>query len=139
MKPFTMQSPPTSCDLILHQSKYSPQHPVLKHPRSMILPVLFVTYYKGQKHPIQTVTSRHPYATSPHTCIVYTRTPASSTALPNHLLKCCQKLKPKISYPKSLERTKRQWLDLTPTSHSSFVDTFTGAHLHFTREKLREA
>jgi hypothetical protein len=33
-----MQFSPTSCHLIPLGSKYSPQHPVLKHPQSMFLP-----------------------------------------------------------------------------------------------------
>jgi hypothetical protein len=33
-----MQFSPTSYDFIPLRSKYSPQHPVLKHPQSMFLP-----------------------------------------------------------------------------------------------------
>jgi hypothetical protein len=33
-----MQFSPISRSIILLRSKYSPQHPVLKHPQSMFLP-----------------------------------------------------------------------------------------------------
>jgi hypothetical protein len=33
-----MQSSPASCHLIPLRPKYSPQHPILKHPQPMILP-----------------------------------------------------------------------------------------------------
>jgi hypothetical protein len=33
-----MQFSPISCQFISLRSKYSPQHPVLKHPQSMFLP-----------------------------------------------------------------------------------------------------
>jgi hypothetical protein len=33
-----MQFPPTSRHFILLRSKYSPRHPVLKHPQSVFLP-----------------------------------------------------------------------------------------------------
>jgi hypothetical protein len=38
MKLLVMQFPPTSRHLISLRSKYSPQHPVLKHPQSVFLP-----------------------------------------------------------------------------------------------------
>jgi hypothetical protein len=38
MKHFTTQFSPASCHFISLRSKYSPQHPVLKHPQSMFLP-----------------------------------------------------------------------------------------------------
>jgi hypothetical protein len=38
MKLLIMQFSPTSGHIISLRSKYSPQHPVLKHPQSMILP-----------------------------------------------------------------------------------------------------
>jgi hypothetical protein len=38
MKPLITQFPPISCHFISLRSKYSPQHPVLKHPQSMYLP-----------------------------------------------------------------------------------------------------
>jgi hypothetical protein len=38
MKLLIMQSPSASCHFLPHRSKYSPQHPVLKHPQSMFLP-----------------------------------------------------------------------------------------------------
>jgi hypothetical protein len=37
MKLLIMQFPPISCQFISLQSKYSPQHPVLKHPQSVFL------------------------------------------------------------------------------------------------------
>jgi hypothetical protein len=33
-----MQCSPVSCHLISFRSKYSPQHPILKHPQSVFLP-----------------------------------------------------------------------------------------------------
>jgi hypothetical protein len=39
MKLLLMQFSPTSCHFISLLSKYSPQHPVLKHPQSMFLPL----------------------------------------------------------------------------------------------------
>jgi hypothetical protein len=38
MKLLIMQFSPTSCHFISLRSKYSPQHPVLKHPQSILLP-----------------------------------------------------------------------------------------------------
>jgi hypothetical protein len=38
MKPLIMQFSPTSCHFVYLRSKYSPLHPVLKHPQSMFLP-----------------------------------------------------------------------------------------------------
>jgi hypothetical protein len=38
MKFLIMQFSPTSCHLIFVRSKYSPQHPVLKHPQYIFLP-----------------------------------------------------------------------------------------------------
>jgi hypothetical protein len=38
MKLLIMQFPPNSCHFIPLSSKYSLQHPVLKHPQSMVLP-----------------------------------------------------------------------------------------------------
>jgi hypothetical protein len=38
MKLLIMQFSPTSCHFISLRSKYSPQHPVLKHPQSMFPP-----------------------------------------------------------------------------------------------------
>jgi hypothetical protein len=37
MKLFIIQFSPTSCHFISLRSKYSHQHPVLKHPQSMFL------------------------------------------------------------------------------------------------------
>jgi hypothetical protein len=38
MKRLIMQCSPASRHFISLRSKYSPQHPVLKHPQSMLLP-----------------------------------------------------------------------------------------------------
>jgi hypothetical protein len=38
MKHLIMQISPTSCHFVSVRSKYSPQHPVLKHPQSVFLP-----------------------------------------------------------------------------------------------------
>jgi hypothetical protein len=38
MKLIIMQFSPTSCLIIPLWSKYSPQHPVVKHPQSLFLP-----------------------------------------------------------------------------------------------------
>jgi hypothetical protein len=38
MKLLIIQFSPTSCHIISLWPKYSPQHPVLKHPQSMFLP-----------------------------------------------------------------------------------------------------
>jgi hypothetical protein len=40
MKLLIMQFSPTSCHFISLRSKYSPQHPVLKHPQSIIRMVI---------------------------------------------------------------------------------------------------
>jgi hypothetical protein len=40
MKLLIMQFPPIFRHIIPPRSKYSPQHPVLKHPQSMFLPIL---------------------------------------------------------------------------------------------------
>jgi len=38
MKLLIMQSSPASCHILPLSSKYSPQHPVLKHPQPMLFP-----------------------------------------------------------------------------------------------------
>jgi hypothetical protein len=38
MKLLIMQSSPASCHFLSLKSKYSPQHPVLKHPQSVFFP-----------------------------------------------------------------------------------------------------
>jgi hypothetical protein len=45
MKLLIMQFPPNSRHIIPLRSKYSPQHPVLKHPQSMFLPEVFKICY----------------------------------------------------------------------------------------------
>jgi hypothetical protein len=49
MKLPTVQRFPFSCYFMFLRSKYSPQHPVLKHPQSMLCP----SYYRPSFTPVQ--------------------------------------------------------------------------------------
>jgi hypothetical protein len=48
MKLFIMQFSPTFCHFISLRSKYSPQHPVLKHPQPMFLPLCQKTSFTNK-------------------------------------------------------------------------------------------